>query len=1023
MKKSKKPILFLMMMAMIISMFHVPVMAATDVEAAEKTATWQKKGTYEVKIEVPGADGSNLHDEVVVMVDGSYSGDDEWGSTRAAIIEIGKTVLNGTGNTQLTLMTFGMADNIVLEHIKSVDELNDQLTELPGGLLYGRSSTNCEAGFTGIQEFIEMHDDTLNKVHVIYITDGEINTDETTAVFDQVTETAWNKTFSLAGSIMGALEEQIGSIEYGLNKPEAFVEVFGADVDLTELKEEINAAVLKRHNKYNIPTSVNIGTNIYNMALEWIDAVYEDVYELSGLVRGTAYPVSVVETAFVRYDLTNNTYNQEAFYYPLMGRGYPSRYTRTPQAATALAAMDEVAHLYMVDTNGASTWMNPENSSDSSKNVVGANVSFTYNANVSGLTNGLAGILKELSRTPYNDVVVTDYMSKWVNLDTESIKIVDNTTGEVIWTVTDGWKITEGIPTAEVPPVVMAKVEAVEYEAGGADVIGNTNGDIYKLTWKVKDGALLLSDSYALVYTVYVDTEEEGFQMDEYYPANGNTYMEYKDENGEEQKKDIDVPDVTDMEERIINITKSTVIKDAQGVTTTYNLEGIVFEIYYLCTVDEYTANIELYENPTATLVAGQEPVKILKTDKMGRAVYNLSEDGQQDGVYMIIEQDHPAIVKPLDPFLVAVPMTSEDGSKLINVIDLHPKNDILPGPEVDKNVTAIDQDSDTVDVGEHHTWIIRGEVPVDIAIGKKYILTDNLDYQLTYAGNPSVKLGFKTDKTKEEAVTLEKDKDYTLDVTSENVDVDASAEVIREESVDKLKVSLTTNGMKKIAELVGKNYKDYEIRVYFDAFVDEDGQMGVEIYNQADLYYKNSVGFEFNAESEEPYVYTCGLNLLKHAADNEETLLSGATFQLARKATEAEIAAGEYKVLVTGKKTHEEVVYVEFYDNVALTGDKVDSITTNEGKAVIYGLESDDYYLVEVKAPEGYNLLTYPVPVTLNKSSHLENNPLKIANSNQFQLPSTGGMGTTIFTTSGMLILAVAVVLMLGKKKENSEV
>jgi hypothetical protein len=219
--------------------------------------------------------------------------------------------------------------------------------------------------------------------------------------------------------------------------------------------------------------------------------------------------------------------------------------------------------------------------------------------------------------------------------------------------------------------------------------------------------------------------------------------MEYKDENGEEQKKDIDVPDVTDMEERIINITKSTVIKDAQGVTTTYNLEGIVFEIYYLCTVDEYTANIELYENPTVALVAGQDPVKILKTDKMGRAVYNLSEDGQQDGVYMIIEQDHPAIVKPLDPFLVAVPMTSEDGSELINVIDLHPKNDILPGPEVDKNVTAIDQDSDTVDVGEHHTWIIRGEVPVDIAIGKKYILTDNLDYQLTYAGNPSVKLGF----------------------------------------------------------------------------------------------------------------------------------------------------------------------------------------------------------------------------------------------------------------------------------------
>ncbi len=1022
MKKFKKPILFFMMMAMIMSMFHVPVMAATDVEAAEKTALWQKNGTYEVKIEVPGDDGKDLHDEIIVMVDGSYSGDDEWDSTRAAIIEIGKTVLNGTGNTQLTLMTFGMADNIVLDHIKSVDELKSQLTELPGGLLYGRSSTNCEAGFTGIQEFIEVHDDTLNKVQVIYITDGEINTDETTDVFDRVTETPWTKSFSLEGSIMGALEEQISSIEYGLNKPEALVEVFGSDVNLTELKEEINAAVLGRHKKYNIPTSVDKETDIYKKALEWVDAVYGDVYAFSGLTRGTAYPVSVVETAFVKYDLAHNTYNQEAFYYLLMGRGYPNRYTRTPQAATALAAKDEVVHLYMVDTNGATTWMNPNNSIDSSKNVVGANVSFTYNANVSGLTNGLAGVLGEISRTPYNDVVVTDYMSKWVNLDTESLKIVDNTTGQVIWTVTEGWKITEGIPTAEVSPVVMTKVEATEYEAGGADVIGNTNGDIYKLTWKVKDGALLLSDSYALVYTVYVDTEEEGFQLDEYYPANGNTYMEYKDENGEEQKKDIDVPDVTDMEERIINITKSTVIKDVQGVATTYNLEGIVFEVYYLCTVDEYTANINKYENPTVALVAGQDPVEVLTTDISGRAIYNLSEDGQQDGVYMIVEQDHPAIVKPLDPFLVAVPMTSEDGSELINVIDLHPKNDILPGPEVDKNVTAIDKDSDTVKVGEHHTWIIRGGVPVDMAMGKEYIITDSLDYQLTYAGNPSVKVGLKTDAAKEEAVTLENDKDYTLSVTSEKVDVDASVEVVREENVDKLEVSLTTNGMKKIAELVGENYKNYEIRVYFDAFVDEDGQMGVEIPNQADLYYKNSVGFEFNVESEESCVYTCGINLLKHATGDEGNLLSGATFQLARKATEAEIAAGEYKILVTGRKVNEKVVYVEFYDNAALEGSKVDAVTTDVGKAVIYGLEAGDYYLVEVKAPEGYNLLSYPVAVTLNQDSHLERNTLKIANSNQFKLPETGGMGTTIFTTSGMMILAIAVVLLLNKKKENEE-
>lgn len=998
MRKFKKTILFFMMMVMVMNILHVPAFAATDVEAAEKTASWQKKGTYEVKIEVPGADGDNLHDEIILMVDGSYSMDNEWPAMKEAINTVGKTVLNGSGNTQLTLMAFGMGDNEVLVHVKDAGELAAALGELPGNLLYGRSSTNCEAGFTGVAEYIENHDESLRDVHVIFISDGNLNTDETPRAFDANWQT-WTK----FGALAVAQETFGGTVSNGENLPVAFTTVFGNRFDGATRDEIISRA---------------FGGEVTDEEfIAFAEQLWTDVYNYSGLTRGTEYPVSDAERAFVKYDKENGTYIQDLFYYTTYKSAYVTygdRWTRTPAAADKLAAMSEIASMYVVDYDGYTSWMDTGITSDKS--------TFVKSNGIAGLCEALSGAMAELSRTPYNDVVVTDYMSKWVNLDTESIKIVDNTTGEVIWTMADGWKITEDIPTAEVPPVVMTKVDAAEYEAGGENVIGNTNGDIYKLTWKVKDGALLLSDSYALVYTVYVDTEEEGFQLGEYYPANGNTYMEYEDENGEEQKKDIDVPDVTDVEERIINITKSTVIKDAQGVATPYNLEGIVFEVYYLCTVDEYTANISKYENPTAALVAGQEPVEILTTDKMGKAIYNLSEDGQRDGVYMIIEQAHPAIVKPLDPFLVAVPMTSEDGSELINVIDLHPKNDILPGPEVDKNVTAIDQESDTVDVGEHHTWIIRGEVPVDIAIGKKYILTDSLDYQLTYAGNPSVKLGLKTDKAKEEAVTLEMEKDYTLNVTNEIVDVDASAEVVREEKVDKLEVALTPNGMKKIAELVGESYKNYEIRVYFDAFVDEDGQMGVEIYNQADLYYKNSVGFEFNAESEEPYVYTCGLNLLKHAAGEEGNLLSGAVFQLARKATEAEIAAGEYKVLVTGKKTYEKVVYVNFYDNAALAGTKVNSVTTTDGKAVIYGLESGDYYLVEVNAPEGYNLLTYPVAVTLNQDSHLESNPLKIANSNQFQLPSTGGMGITIFTTSGMMILVTAVVLMMNKKKENNE-
>lgn len=86
----------------------------------------------------------------------------------------------------------------------------------------------------------------------------------------------------------------------------------------------------------------------------------------------------------------------------------------------------------------------------------------------------------------------------------------------------------------------------------------------------------------------------------------------------------------------------------------------------------------------------------------------------------------------------------------------------------------------------------------------------------------------------------------------------------------------------------------------------------------------------------------------------------------------------------------------------------------------MLYGLEAGTYYLVEIQAPSGYNLLSYPLAVTLDESSHLADNAVKVANSNQFQLPSTGGIGTTIFTVSGMMMLAAAVVVLVMKKKRE---
>ena len=121
---------------------------------------------------------------------------------------------------------------------------------------------------------------------------------------------------------------------------------------------------------------------------------------------------------------------------------------------------------------------------------------------------------------------------------------------------------------------------------------------------------------------------------------------------------------------------------------------------------------------------------------------------------------------------------------------------------------------------------------------------------------------------------------------------------------------------------------------------------------------------------------------------------------------------------------------------------------TNDQGKfsPAVQGLEAEkagtSYGLLETKAPEGYNLLDAPVIVTLTGSydgtantatvtatgAELTNNTVNLAaaqNSNQplataqvinktgTELPSTGGMGTTIFYIVGaMLVLGAGVVL-----------
>ncbi len=534
MKKLKLLMSILMIVSMLSVFFMIPAVADeanTDTapslpsdELISKDAEFDPdSGSYTISLTVPGQDSTLSHDEVIIMVDASYSGDKYWDDMRNAIYSIGSAVLNGKGHTQLTLMSFAMCGHTVLSHVKSIDELKSALSgSEPGSLLYGLSSTNCEVGFTWVDEYLKTHDDTLNQAEVIYISDGGANTHEVPWAYDKWKERTWTN-FSNAIIANASLSEELNAVESGAKPSQSLMDLFGKDYDL-ENPEHLEAIEL---------------TTSYEQKEAMVDAVYAEVYAAAGLTPGQAYPVSVVERAFVGYDNANGTFVQYYFYYTAFGRGFGGARERATDAANELLKNEKLAALHMVDTSSVDTWIN---------NIDSANgtVTITQSSGIAGLIDAIEYILSDLSKLPYNDVVVTDYMSKWVNLDQSKISIVDDSIGQEIWNSKDGWLITQNRPTDQEVPVIVELVDPSDYQRGGPHVVGNKHGDIFKITWYVKDGVMLRSDHYHLEYVVELDTQEPGFQYGKNYPANGDTTADYTDENGDPQEEEITVPEVVE---------------------------------------------------------------------------------------------------------------------------------------------------------------------------------------------------------------------------------------------------------------------------------------------------------------------------------------------------------------------------------------------------------------------------------------------------------------------------------------------
>lgn len=362
--------------------------------------------------------------------------------------------------------------------------------------------------------------------------------------------------------------------------------------------------------------------------------------------------------------------------------------------------------------------------------------------------------------------------------------------------------------------------------------------------------------------------------------------------------------------------------------------------------------------------------------------------------------------------------------------------------PNVEKQVkTGVDAENKDVygkatdaSVGDVVTWKVTAAVPSNVNKLAKYILTDNMSEALTWESETEANLTIETKPN----VELVKGTDYTL-----TVPVNGTAG-------GTWTIEFTTEGKDKLAaSKVTSISVTFNTKLNSNATVNNKGNL-----NDAGLTYSN--GFTSDDEKypdqpepkdevikNEASVYTFGMKVEKVDGKNSSIKLQGAEFDL---------------YLYNGSETNP--TEAELKNN----GVKVGHYTTDEnGKIHVSGLKNGTYYLVETKAPTysvtengetktySYNLLKEPVKVvvavqyevtttttiTTDENGNVTTNKIVsekyvggeddsgnykviIKNNKGFNLPTTGGFGTLLFSGIGVLLVVAGVGVLLSLKKKN---
>jgi len=336
--------------------------------------------------------------------------------------------------------------------------------------------------------------------------------------------------------------------------------------------------------------------------------------------------------------------------------------------------------------------------------------------------------------------------------------------------------------------------------------------------------------------------------------------------------------------------------------------------------------------------------------------------------------------------------------------------------PEDDKKV----KDADHQNFGTSTDAQIGDTVSFQLTITDKkgtdaaITLHDKMDAGLTLIDGTFAVKGPKGD---DRAVTeLIKDTDYEIRTTGTETENPCTFEVV-----------LLADYVKYLAE-------NEVVTITYNAVLNDSATVAVDQHNKSHITYNNHDTLDHDVT-----VKTYEVNLTKYdGADETKKPIAGAVFQF-------QDASGNALWLVPGTaETGFDVYHIvdmtkaEEKDGKLYTkasGDKAGTeianaakqfTTTANNKVKIYGLDLDKtYYFEELQAPAGYNPLKEKIEVkasTVDGATTASFANQEVPNNKGTELPSTGGIGTTIFYVVGGVLLVGAGVLLVTKKRAGGD-